>query len=122
MELLGVDPDIESEVKLAASTLRLLDKTLSEMVEDGKYQHPEPYMNLTVAQLVSEQTYCMLKSENCPEDRLQLVRQWIGEIITQKGGQDPTVAALQSVFAPAAPAPIAPQAGLAPANVAGAAA
>lgn len=125
MELLGVDPDIESEVKLAASTLRLVDKRLSEIVEDGKYTHPVPYMNLKVAQLVAEQTYCMLESENCPESRLQLVRQWIGEIIGYQGGTDPTVAALQSVFAPppaAAPAPIAPQAGLAPANVAGAAA
>jgi len=123
MELLGVDPDIESEVKLAASTLRLVDKRLSEAVEDGKYSHPSPYMNLKAAQLVAEQTCVMLESENCPEDRLQLVRQWISELITMQGGQDPTVAALQSVFAPppaAAPAPIAPQAGLAPANVAGA--
>jgi hypothetical protein len=122
MELLGVDPDLESEVKLATSTLRLLEKTLSAMVEDGKYEHPEPYMNLEVAQLVSEQTYCMLKTEGCPEDRLQLVRQWISEIVVLKGGVDPMVALLQSVFAqPAAPAngaPIAPQAGLAPANVA----
>jgi hypothetical protein len=118
LELLGVDPDIESEVKLAASTLNLCEKRLSEMVEDGKYSHPVPYMNLKVAQLVSEQTYCMLDTEGCPDDRLQLVRQWIGELITYQGGQDPTVAALQSVFAPPAAAPIAPQAGLAPANVA----
>lgn len=118
LELLGVDPDIESEVKLAASTLNLCEMRLSEMVEDGKYSHPAPYMNLKVAQLVSEQTVVMLEAQKCPDDRLQLIRQWIGELITYQGGQDPTVLALQAVFAPPAAAPIAPQAGLAPANVA----
>lgn len=122
MELLGVDPDIESEVKLAASTLRLIEKTMSAMVEDGKYVHPVPQMNLKVAQLVCQQTCCMLESEGCPSDRLDLVRQYVVEIITMLGGQDPTVAALQSVFAPPAAAPMAPQAGLAPANVAASAA
>lgn len=118
MELLGVDPDIESEVKLAASTLRLVEKSLSEAVEDGKYTHPVPQMNLKAAQLVAQQTCVMLEAEGCPDDRVQLVRQYVTEIITMLGGTDPTVAALQAVFAPPAAAPIAPQAGPAPANVA----
>lgn len=119
MELLGVDPDIESEVKLAASTLRLVEKDLSGCVEDAMYRHPVPQMNLKAAQLVAQQTCVMLEAENCPDDRLQLVRQYVQELVTMQGGQDPTVMALQSVFAPPAAAPVAPQAGLAPANVAG---
>jgi hypothetical protein len=118
LELLGVDPDIQSEVELATSTLRLLEKHLSEAVEDGKYSHPTPFMNLKAAQLVAEQTVCMLEAQGCPDDRLQLVRQYVTEIVTMLGGTDPTIAALQAVFAPPVAAPIAPQAGLAPANVA----
>jgi hypothetical protein len=123
LELLGLDPDLEGDIKLQTSTLRLVEKRLSSMVEDGKYMHPTPQMNLKLAQLISQQTCTMLEVENCPDDRLDLVRQYINELITFQGGQDPTVAALQSAFAqPAANAPIAPQAGLAPANVAAAAA
>lgn len=118
MELLGLDPDLEDEIKLQVSTLRLVERRLSEFVEDGakKYRHPEPFMDLNLALKVSEQTYCMLDGDGCPEDRLQLVRQWIGEIATLKGNPDPTVQLLQQAFAgPAAPAAptTAPQAGLA---------
>lgn len=121
MELIGLDPDLEGEIKLQISTLRLVEKRLCEMVEDGAeaYRHPEPFMDLTLALKVSEQTYCMLDGDGCPEDRLQLVRQWIGEICTMKTGNDPTVALLQQAFAPPTAAPIAPQTGLAPAGHAG---
>lgn len=117
MELLGLDPDLEDEVKLQTATLRLVERRLSEFVEDGakKYKHPEPFMDLNLALKVSEQTYCMLDGDDCPDDRLQLIRQWIGEIATLKGNQDPTVALLQQAFAgpETAPAPtVAPQAGL----------
>lgn len=123
LELLGLDPDLEGDIKLQTSTLRLVEKRLSQMVEDAKYFHPTPQMNLTLAQLIAEQTCAMLEAEDCPDERLDLVRQYITEIVTLKGGTDPLVAALQSVFAqPAANAPIAPQQGLAPANVAAAAA
>ena len=118
MELLDLDPDLEGEVKLQTSSLRLCEKQLSDMVEDGKYLHPEKYMNLKLALSVSEATYNQLKVDNCPEDRLQLVRQWIGEITTLLTGTDPVVALLQETFNPPqaqpAGAPIAPQAGLQP--------
>jgi hypothetical protein len=88
------------------------------MVEENIYEHPEPYLNLKLVLGISQNTYNVLKREGCPEERLQLVRQWIDELTTLLTGQDPTVALLQQTFAaqPASPgaAPISPQAGLNP--------
>ena len=117
LDLLGIDPDLEDEIKLQTSSLRLCEKRLAEMVEDGIYSHPEDYMNLKLALSVSESYYNQLLVDGCPEERLQLVRMWIGEICDKIQGGDPRVALLQQTFAPPTPPPQAPQAGLAPANV-----
>jgi len=77
MELLNLDPDLEGEVKLQTAPLRLTEKYLSLMVEDGEPQTPDPFMNLALAQQVAQGTYNMLLQENCPEDRLQMVRDFI---------------------------------------------
>lgn len=115
MELLNLDPDLEDEVKLQTATLRLVEKRLSEMVEEQIYMHPEPYMDLQYALKVSTATYNQLCIDNCPEDRLELVRQWIKEIVVKITGNDPNIALLQQAFAPpVANAPVAPQAGLQP--------
>lgn len=116
MELLNLDPDLEGEVKLQTSSLRLCEKRLSCMVEDNEYYHPEKYMNLKLALAVSEATYNQLQLDECPNDRLELVRTWIREITTMLTGNDPEIMLLQQAFSPAAgPAPqVAPQQGLSP--------
>jgi hypothetical protein len=122
MELLNIDPDLEDEVKLATSSLRLCEKSLAEMVEDNKYTHPEKYMNLKLTLAVSLATYNQLRVDGCPEERLKLVRNWLDEVMTLLGAPDPQVALIQQMFAGpgAQPAnangqPMAPQAGLQPA-------
>lgn len=119
MELLGMDPDLEDEIKLQTSSLRLVEKRLCQMVEDDTYYHPEKYMNLKLALSISEATYNQLCIDNCPEKQLALVRLWIREITTLLSGTDPEVQQLQDVFnppPPPAPGVIAPQAGMAPAH------
>lgn len=121
MELLNIDPDLRDEIELATSSLRLCEKCLSEMVEEGTYTHPEKYMNLKLALSVSEATYNQLRIDGCPENRLQLVRQWIDELCTMLGAPDPQLVLLQSLFEPPAQAPppaTAPQAGLQPSQAA----
>ncbi len=95
MELMNLDPDLESEVNMQTSSLRLTEKWLSEMVEEGTFHKPDPHMNLQLAQQVSQGVYTMLLHDNCPEDRLSLVREFIQEC----------VGAIQSQNQPAAPAP-----------------
>lgn len=115
MELLQLDPDLEGEVRLQTAPLRLIEKILCDMVEENIYQHPEPYYNLQLALTVTQATLQQLQIDNCPDDRLQLVRQFLNELATLLSGQDPTVALLQQSFqSGATAAQIAPQAGVAP--------
>jgi hypothetical protein len=121
MELLNIDPDLQDEIELATSSLRNCERCLSTMVEEGTYEHPEKYLNQKLSLAVSAATYNQLQIDHCPEDRLQLVRQWIDEICSNLGAQDPQLTLIQSLFnAPAAapPAATAPQAGLQPAQAA----
>jgi hypothetical protein len=116
LELLNLDPDLESEVKLQTSTLRLCEKRLCEMVEDKIYHKPTKYLNLNLALTVSIQTYNMLEADDCPDDRLELIRNWIRELTTLQTGQDPDVLKLQQAFQQQQPAKgqLTPQAGLNP--------
>lgn len=81
LELLNLDPDLEGEVNVQTSSLRLTEKWLSEMVEDGEYHSPDPHMNLQLAQATAQGVYTQLLCDNCPEDRLELVRQFINDCI-----------------------------------------
>lgn len=115
MEMIGLDPDVDGELQKQTASLRLCEKRLSQMVEEQIYNHPEPYMDLNLSLKVSIQTYNQLVIDECPEERLQLVRRWMGELQTMIGNPDPTVLKLQSIFGDqqpqaAAPTPAQPQA------------
>ena len=113
MEMLNLDPDLDREVELQISSLRLVDKMLTSIVKTGKPEHPEPYMRLDQAMEVSLQVYNLVKMQNCPEDRLLLLRNFIDEIVTLQQAQNPLNPA------PAAP-PMAAQGTTANPGIAGA--
>lgn len=104
MQLLNLDPDLEGEVDIQTASLRLTEKWLSEMVEDGTSHKPEPYMNLGLALAVSQGVYCQLVLDGCPEDRLELVRRWIQDIIDLQ--QAPPPAPDAGAQPPGQPAPV----------------
>jgi len=79
MELLNLDPDLESEVNIQTAPLRLAEKWLSQMAEDGIYHHPTPLMNLRLVLTLAVNFENMLEEQECPEDNLQLVRNFIVE-------------------------------------------
>lgn len=118
LESITMDPDLIHEVKLQCSSLRLVEKSLCSMVEDNVYIHPTKYLDLQLALKTSIMTYNQLQLDECPDDRLELVRNWISEIITLMTGVDPETQQLQAAIAPpqapAAPTAIAPQAGVNP--------
>lgn len=119
LELIGMNnPDLYEQVKLETASLRLCEKRLSQMVEEGEYNHPEPFMDLQISQKVSQQFYNQLLIDDCPEDRLQLVRNWIDELLQLQGVPDPVTQQLQALYAPPPPMPqpgVAPQTGISPA-------
>lgn len=82
MELLNLDPDLESEVDMQTSKLQIIEKWLSQMAEDGIYHSPEPLNNLQLALDTALSFYNMLLVQECSEDNLQLVRNFIVECQT----------------------------------------
>jgi len=124
LEMLGMDPDLDEEYRRQTSSLRLCEKRLSDMVENNIYYKPEPYMDTKLAQKTSEMIYNQLVIDECPEERLQLVRNWINELAIMNSSPDPRLAQLQQAFAddgaqqtgaPSGPAPAQPGAtGVAP--------
>lgn len=81
MELLNLDPDLEQEVNIQTASLRLTEKWVQEMLESGTYHKPEPLMNLQLAQQTAQGIYTQSVYNGAPEDRLQLVRQFIMECV-----------------------------------------
>ena len=70
-------PDLESEMDLLTSDNKNLEKLIETMVHEGKYFPPEPYQNLENAIRKVQQAYLMYRMRNAPEDRLELLRQYM---------------------------------------------
>lgn len=79
MELLNLDPDLESEVDMQTAPLQIIEKWLSQMAEDGIYHHPEPLNNFQLAYTTAKNFYNMLLVQECKEENLQLIRNFIAE-------------------------------------------
>jgi hypothetical protein len=82
MELLNLDPDLDEEVNLQTSSLRLTEQYISDMVDNGEkaYHHPSPFMNLQESLALTVKMINNLELNSCPDDRLQLVRNFASEI------------------------------------------
>lgn len=108
MELETTDPDIREEVRRKTSSLDLTELRLSQMVEEGVRYTPEPYMdNLPQCINMSRGIYNMLVADGCPEDRLDLVRNWILDLVRLQ--TDPQYLSIQQAASPASPQEQMPQ-------------
>lgn len=79
MELMNLDPDLEGEVNMQTAPLQLVEKYLSQMAEDGIYHSPTPLMNLQLAISTAQNFYNLLVRQECPEENIQLVIDFIME-------------------------------------------
>jgi len=99
IEMTAEDPDILEISRRKCSSIMLCEQRLSDMVENGNAWLPEPYMlNLPEIQKMSMEIYNMLVADGCPEDRLELVRNWILGIVQMQ--TDPQFLALQQSMQP----------------------
>lgn len=71
-------PDMESVTSLQTAQFKAI-MSLIEMLVEGKYESPDPLMNLEEAQKWLTFGYFNYKVMGLPESRLQLFRQWIDE-------------------------------------------
>lgn len=70
-------PDVEMSDNLANAAEDLLHKIIEGILDDGKYEAPEPFYDLQLAKTLSLQYYNYAKLNNCPEDRMKLLRKFM---------------------------------------------
>jgi hypothetical protein len=75
-------PDLEAATNLQVSPRRVVLMQLDAMIDSGEYQPPEPFMNLQLAKGLSQQYYLAAKNQGVPEERLELLRRYMEQIVT----------------------------------------
>jgi hypothetical protein len=103
-------PDLEMSDNLANAAEDLLCKIIEDMLDEGVYSPPEEYMDLTLARQLALEYMNYAKLQDCPEDRLDMLRDFITQIgdiqnsVLQAQMQQ-QMAAQQAATPPANPTP-----------------
>lgn len=77
-------PDLKAVTNKVNAPIENLEKTISIMMDKGRYLPPEPYQDLQGGIARMQQAYLMFKNQSAPESRLELLRRWIedaGELL-----------------------------------------
>lgn len=100
-------PDIQAATNMQISPRRLVLKQLDQMVETGKYQTPEPYMDLKQTKQLAQYYYLNAKMQGVPEDRLDLIRNYMTQTVNLITQSTPPMPAIPGLPMPAGgPSPI----------------
>ena len=100
-------PDLDQMEKLANASEERIFQYLDEIIEDGKYTGPDPFMDLALAKELTTQYYNLYSSAKLEEDRCQMLRDFFTQVMDL----------IQSATPPPMPqpgAPNTPQASAAP--------
>jgi hypothetical protein len=103
-------PDLKATSNLYTAAVEDIERTIDQMMKDGIYMPPETYQNLDLGVQKFQQAYLLFKSQNAPEERLELIRRWIEDA---NGLLDRAKQELASEQAPQPTAPTAPAAPIA---------
>ena len=101
MELLELDPDLRHEIDLETAPLRYCEQKLSSMLEDGIPSRPDPLTDLKLCARVTLGVYMQAVCDEAPEDRLQMVRDWLDTIMELN--KDAASQQVQAIYGGAAP-------------------
>lgn len=112
-------PDVEMNDNLSNAPEDLIHKVLEQMLEDGKYQSPLPFYDLSLSKQLCNEYYNYATFMNAPRDRLELLEQFNVEVgeLAQMAAPPPAAQGTPQ----ANPLPT-PQSNLVPNNAGGAAA
>lgn len=90
-------PDLEAVMNLENAAEDDIQAMIENMVENGKYESPEPYQDLRLGIEKCQQAYLYFRRQKAPESRLELLRQWIEDANTlvEKAAQKQESAAMQ---------------------------
>lgn len=82
-------PDLEQDDKLANASEERILQILDQIVEDGKYTPPDPFMDLQLATTLSTQYYNLYSSAKLEEERQQMIRDFFTQVQTLKQASMP---------------------------------
>lgn len=74
-------PDLDQIEKLANASEERIYQILDEIIENGKYQRPDPFMDLGLAKDTVVQYYNLYSSAKLEEDRCQMLRDFYSQVL-----------------------------------------
>lgn len=92
LDMMGL-PDLTAELSLEAAGRELIHKIVAKILDDEKYQAPDPYMDLAYAMKYGVYMLNQALSDEIEEDKVEMLRTWISEIDDIQSG---AIAAMQS--------------------------
>ena len=72
-------PDLESVTNLITSTVRHVEMLIEQMLEDGKYRPPSPFVNPKYAAKKMSEAVLQAEMDKYPDDRVDLIRRYVAE-------------------------------------------
>lgn len=108
-------PDLEAESDLENASYNAVQQIISEMLDEGRYQGPQPFLNLQQATRQVQLALIKAWADRRPEARLQLLRDWLNEAMSLPNGPGAPQQPQGMASAPGTPTAAAPAPGVTPA-------
>jgi hypothetical protein len=90
-------PDLDGYQDLANASLDFIEQLLDQIIEDGDYEPPEPWLDLPAAMEVCQSRYLLEKMQKTPQDRLDYLLQFMAQVEEMITESTPTPAPLPGV-------------------------
>tara|TARA_R110002051_G_scaffold3075_1_gene16559 strand:- start:640 stop:2466 length:1827 start_codon:yes stop_codon:yes gene_type:complete len=74
-------PDLEAVNQMATAPQELFNKIIDEAISKGRYNPPEPFMNLAMGVQMVQSAYLKAKIDDVPEKRLDLLRRFLQDAV-----------------------------------------
>lgn len=73
-------PDLEPVVSLRLASMDAIRRQIDNILEDGNYASPEPYLEAPRALRMAQGAFLKAQNEGCPEEHLDLLDRWVQEL------------------------------------------
>jgi hypothetical protein len=107
--------DVKEDVSLEMASYDAVEQCIAEMLNEGRYRHPMPYLNLAQAKVQAQFAIIKAWRQGRPEDRQQLLRDWLEDLKALPNLFPETQTPAVQAGAPGTPVAAAPAPGVTPA-------
>lgn len=70
-------PDLQAFYNFETAPGEDIDMVIEKAIDEGEYMTPEPYQNLEYGIQKVQKAYLLFRSQNCPDNKLELLRRWM---------------------------------------------